>query len=356
MQKLLIGLLTITTTTLAVLCAIQSKQLRDSREQLRTANESRRAAHEASEAQSARVKELQRVQTRLEKQVEDFTALTTTLRSNETRQAAAVAALSQRANANTAQGSDAAGPDKSGAALGKGMGEMLSKMMKDPSMREMMREQQRAAVKMMYAGLFKEMDLSPEEKDKLVSILTDMQVKTIENSQAVLGDKKDGAPATPSLADSKKQANTDIKALLGEERYSQFDDYQKNLGERMQLDQIKNSLAGQNVPMTDQQSSRLYQIMKEERTAVPPVIPSDANQNPENLKTLMTADNVEKQLLWLEDYNARVLARAGEVLTPEQLKQYRAFQEQQAAMQKFGMRMAREMFGGDKEKAAPAAK
>jgi hypothetical protein len=35
------------------------------------------------------------------------------------------------------------------------------------------------------------------------------------------------------------------------------------------------------------------------------------------------------------------------------VKQYREFQEQQATMQKFGLNMARQMFGGDKAAIPP---
>jgi hypothetical protein len=355
MQKLLIGILTVTTAALAVLCAVQSKQLRAGREQVRATEQAKRVEKEAGEAQAARVKELERAQARLEKQVEDFTKLTANLRSNETRQAANVAALSQRVSTSAARKDSAAPGEKGNGAFGKGMGEMISKMMKDPSMREMMRDQQSAAVKMMYSGLFKELNLTPEEKDKMLGVLTDMQMKTIEASP-MFGDKADSKehPAT-SFADSKKQVEADIKTLLGDDRFKQYEEYQKNIGERMQLDQVKNSMAGNNIPLTDQQSSQIYQIMKEEKQVTPPVIPQDANQDPEKLKTLMTSENVDKQLQWMEDYNARVLARAAQVLTPEQLKQYQAHQEQQASMQKFGMKMAREMFSGDKgEKSEPA--
>jgi hypothetical protein len=69
---------------------------------------------------------------------------------------------------------------------------------------------------------------------------------------------------------------------------------------------------------------------------------------PANVKALMTAENLDKQIQWMDDYNRRVLDRAEQILTAEQLKQYREFQEQQSAMQKFGFKMAREMFGADK--------
>ena len=68
------------------------------------------------------------------------------------------------------------------------MGDMLAKMMKDPSMREMVRGQQKAAINMMYSGFFKELNLSSEEKEKLSGILTDSQLKNIEHVQGLFGE------------------------------------------------------------------------------------------------------------------------------------------------------------------------
>ena len=85
--------------------------------------------------------------------------------------------------------------------------------------------------------------------------------------------------------------------------------------------------------------------------ASPPPISDDQTQLPK--KDSFTAENLEKQLAWMDDYNRRVLERAAQVLTPDQLKQYQSFQEQQASMQKLGLQMAKQMFGGDKAGTTP---
>ena len=354
MQKLLIAVLALATAALAIVCVIQSRQLRAQREVTAATEETKRVESDGREAQAMRVKELERSQVRLQKQVEEFTALTGTLRSNEARQTVTASALSQQLQATRANTASAGGTNETSGGLGKGMGEMLKTMMKDPAMRDMIRDQQKATVKMMYSALLKEMNLTPDEKEQFTKLLGDAQMRNVEAAQAMFSDNKDDLTAAKtSVADAKKQSDTEIKGLLGDERFAQYQDYQKNISERMQLDQFKTSLDGKNMPLSDQQSSQLLAIMKEEKTAVPPVIPSDANQDPQKMKTLMTAENLDKQMQWMSDYNARVLTRAGQTLTPDQVKQFQQFQEQQTAMQKLGLNMARQMFGGDK--AAPAA-
>ncbi len=343
MQKTLIAVLAITTLALGILCAVQSRQLHATKERMSIGDRARTTEVESQAAQSGRVMELERINKRLEEQVQKFATVTTQLRTNEARQSTDIAALSERMRATQKAG----GTSEEDGIFGKGMGEMLENMMKDPAMREMMREQQKVAINMMYSGLFKDLKLSPDEKEKLKNILTDSQMKNIEGAQGMLG-KKEGAPdETQKLFDEgKKQTEAEIKALLGDERFAQYEDYQKNLGERMQVDQFKTQLAGQNLALQDQQTAQLLQILKDEKAATPPIIPTDNTQFPR--RELFTEDNLINQTKWTEDYNRRVLDRAGQFLTPEQLTQYRTFQEQQASMQKLALKMAGQMFGGNK--------
>ena len=344
MQKTLIGLLSVAVVVLALACAWQAKRLRQAEAQSGATAESLATQTGAHEAQAQRIQELERGNARLEKQVAQFASVTTSLRTNES-------ALRSNANA-LAERIKAAGADAEGDGKGAVWGDMIGKMMKDPAMREMMREQQKAMINMMYGGLFKELNLSPEEKDKFKELLTESQMGKVAAAQGLLGGQQDEATtaaAKQAVADAKKQADADIKALLGEGRYAQYEDYQKNVGERMQLDQLKNQLAGENVPLRDEQNAQLLQIMKEEKLALPPAISTEQSEMPS--KDTFTAQKMDEQLKWMEQYNQRVGERAKSVLTPEQFINYQKFQEQQASMQKLGMQMARQMFGGEKGKA-----
>lgn len=354
MQKTLFGILAgatlLTTVVLGFLCFTQSKQLRASREEVRALEVARHLEAEAHEAQAARVKELERAAARLDQQVGEFAKVTTKLRASESLQTSNLTTMAEQMRATLKRpGTNASGEEEKGGVFGKGVGEMLGKMMKDPAMREVLREQQKATINLMYAGLFKDLKLAPEEKDRLKEILTDAQMKGVEAAGSLFGGGKEGdensaAETTRQFADAKAKTDADIKALLGDERFTQFEDYQKTMGERMQVDQFQKQLAGENLPLRDEQSAQLLQIMKEEKAAVPPAISSDQDQIPK--KETFTSENIDKQLSWMDDYNRRVLDRAKQVLTPEQSKQYQSFQEQQTSMQKLSLQMVRSMFGG----------
>jgi hypothetical protein len=358
MYKKLSVLLALTTIGLSVVCAIQNQKLRARSEQARATAEALKAETEARQAQVARLKEVERNEARLEKQVEDFTKVTTSLRATESSQASNLTAMSKQVAAVRKGG--AAGGASTEGGFGKGMGEMLGKMMKDPAMREMMREQQKATMNMMYAGLFKDLKLSPEEKDKFKELLGDVQMRNVEAAQGMFGDKKDAASVASAEVTKKeiekanKQTEDQIKSLLGDERFAEYTDYKKNISERMQLDQLGTKLSAANMALDDQQKGQLLQIMKDEKAAVPPVFPSDPNEATQKMQSLMTQDNVEKQLKWMEDYNRRVADKAMLVLSPEQFKEYKDHLDQQASMQKIGLQMARQMFS--KENTAEPAK
>jgi len=213
-------------------------------------------------------------------------------RSNEAREANHLTTLAERVRATpknaAGENDNSSGEGKEGF-LGNGMEAMLGKMLKDPAMREILRGQQKATINMMYSGLFKELNLSSEEKERLTGILVDSQMKNVENAQGIFGEKKEGAveDASNLFVETKKQTDAELTALLGDERFAQYEDYQKNIGERMQLDQLKSKMAAENLPLQDEQMAQLLQVMKEEKAAVPPVIPTDNTQVPK--KELFTA-------------------------------------------------------------------
>jgi hypothetical protein len=347
MQKTIILILAVTTLGLGVTSVVLWKKTVASEEKAHSAELALEMEKGLGATHEVRAKALERVNQDLSDKVQRLAELTTGLRASEAKQSSNLTAMAQIVKSS---GAKAGGENEEGL-FGKGMGDMLGKMMKDPAMREMVRGQQKVAINQMYAGMFKELNLTPEEKEKMTSLLTDAQMRNVESAQGLFG-KADEAAAEETrknIEEGKNQTDAELKAMLGDERFAKYEEYQKNLGERMQLDQLKTNLETANLPLQEQQSAQLLQIMKEEKAAVPPVIPSDNTPLGKNMKELMTQENIKKQMHWMEDYNRRLLERANGVLTPEQMKQYKEFQDQQFNLQKFGLKMAGEMFGKGKE-------
>jgi hypothetical protein len=341
MQKVLITFLSITTVALGVVCSVQWRQLRQQQARQADLERTLRQDTQSREEQAATMRELEARADRLQQDVQEFSAINSNLRSNESMQRSKMSALAERVKSSQKN----AGSDP--AVSGKNMRDMVSTMMKNPEMRKVIRGQQKAMIDVMYAGLFKQLQLGPEEKTELSELLLNAQMRRVEGAQGMFGesDAQDLEQARLDFAQAKKELETQVKDLLGDERYGEYREYQKNVTERMQINQLQTQLESSQMPLQDQQVAQLMQLMQDEKTKVPPVFPSDSNISPAETKALMTAENIEKQFQWMDDYNKRVLTAAAAVLSPEQLQKFRELQEQQASMQKTALKMAKELFG-----------
>jgi hypothetical protein len=228
----------------------------------------------------------------------------------------------------------------------KGMMKSLQKMMKDPAMKEMLRSQQKATVNMMYGSLMKDLNLSAEEKDKFVELMSENQSSALDNSEALFDtDPASRTNAVEALKEREKKLEQDLRAILGDERFAQYADYKGGLGERMQLNQFKQQSADTEWALNDDQTKQLLQLMKEERTRQPAVAANDPSEPVKNLEMMMSEEAMERQLQSQHDLNQRVLERSRQILSEQQVTQLATFQEQQMNMQRMGLRMARQMFG-----------
>ncbi len=247
-------------------------------------------------------------------------------------------------------------------AKGKGgMGDMVARMMEDPGMRKMIRDQQRVVMNTMYEPLFKEMNLTDEEKEKLTQLMLDNAMKGVERARDLFsgGDPAKRDEATQSLGEELKQSQAEIKELLGEERFAQYEDYTRNMGNRMAVDQLKSQLASGATPLQDTQAQQLLQIMREEHQ-----MGSDssgfaggaANDPTQNLNAIASEEAMDQLFQKQEEINKRVADRATTVLTAEQSEALRTQQANQLNLQRMGMKMARQMMGGagDTQPAQPA--
>src|SRR5436190_9147421 len=253
-----------------------------------------------------------------------LTALIGTLRSSGAPQTSNYARLTQPSGSGT-QTNQA--PGSSGGMFGKGMGEMLSKMMKDPNMREFMRAQQKLALKKMYGPLIADLNLPPEQQEKLGDLLLEQQMKTLERSQDMF---KDGSMDFKKVAgvakDGEKENDAAIQDLLGPEKFAEFQEYKKTMSERMQLGQFKEQMQQSGSPIGDEQAKQMLAVMKEERDRYPPAFDANATKDP---SALFADGAMERQFEWQEEVNRRVQERLGAGLSPEQVKGYIESQEQE---------------------------
>jgi hypothetical protein len=222
-------------------------------------------------------------------------------------------------------------------------GKFISQMMKDPEARQVIRDQQRMMMDQLYAPLFKQMGLMPEEAEKLKDFLADQQVKSAEQASSLLdGSATSRAETLNALNAAQQEADEQVRQFLCEGRYTQYKDYQQTLGERAQLNQLKQQMAGGENPLTDQQLEQLLVVMKEEKqnaaAATGQPLPGTSHDNA-NLHAMLSGDQTEKLLEAFETVSSRTYERASGMLSPDQLSVFGRFQTHQLQAMRMGMKL-----------------
>jgi hypothetical protein len=216
----------------------------------------------------------------------------------------------------------------------------MAEMMKNPEMKKAMAQQQRMALDMMYGGLFKELNLSKEDTEKLKDLFIEQQMNAMTQGLELMQNSTNRVELAKKAADDQKIQQEKIKELLGEDKYKQYQDYTSTLGERMMLNQF----AAQTDAKPDQ-INQLLAAMKEEKQNM------EINQpigglaaNNEDFQKLVSPELVEQQLDRQKQINQNVLERARQILNPTQFTKFQDQLKNQEAMMELGAKMARGMF------------
>ena len=251
------------------------------------------------------------------------------------------------ANAKAAAQAAAASAGAEGQKPGKGgFGDAFAKILKDPEMLKMIRDQQRTMMDSLYSPLVKKMNLTPEEAAQFKDLLADNMMKGASKATSLFGgdSSTNRTELLNTLSAEQKSFDQQVREFLGESRYTEYKDYQQTVGERTQLNQFRMQTAGGENALTDQQTEQLLGFMKEEKRAVAAAtglpLPGD-NQDAAGLQAMFSGEGTEKLLQSQETVNQQVYARARAVLSAEQLATFGKFQTNQLQMMRMGMNMAR---------------
>lgn len=235
---------------------------------------------------------------------------------------------------------------------GGGMGKMIGNMLKDPEMRKVMEQQQRMGMDMIYGSLVKKLQLTPEQEKQFKDILLSQQIENMEQAGALMeGDSTQRAKIAEELAEKRKANEEKIKEAIGEENFAEYQEYNQTIGERMMLEQF-----GKNLEATPEQTEQLLGIFREEKQNVQINLGNPLGGDGQDWQAMLGSDEASQKFFQQqEEVNARVLERAAQVLSPEQLQKFGPVLKNQLEMQQAGFRMARQMFEKKSEPATPNA-
>ena len=181
----------------------------------------------------------------------------------------------------------------------------LDKMMSDPAMKEYLRHAQMEKLRSMYADLFKELKLTPEQTDQFLQIMGDMASKSMEQT---------ATPGTPnqSAIDALAGLGSQLYTLLGDQGMARFKEYSDEIPARTTVSLLNGQL-GDN-PLSADQSAQLLQVVKAE-----PVDLTRGITGAPDKAFLGSQADIDNFLQQVAQSNQRILQQAGSFLTPDQL-------------------------------------
>lgn len=225
----------------------------------------------------------------------------------------------------------------------------FAEMMKNPAMKEMMKQQQIAALDSQYGPLFAQFQFTDEEKQAFKQLLGDRALMDTELGLQMMAEgvtPEQRADLARKHGEERKASDSRIRDFLNSDTdYAAFQQWEETKAERMQLDMGRSVFAGSGEPLSPQQEQQLITAMHEVNR-LPSSLPDLSK--PENFDPAhLTQADIGRQMARYDDNAQAVLQRAAQFLTPKQLDALRTMQQQWRAMSETGLRMSAMMFNGE---------
>lgn len=138
-------------------------------------------------------------------------------------------------------------------------------LMSKPEVQAMLSLQQKAAVEARYGALFRTLNLTPEQTDKLKGLLADrsntrMDVMSAAQEQGI--DSRSNPEEVRKLfTAAQNELNNSIKAVVGENGFAQLQNYEQTLPQRGLVNDLQQRLSFSDTPLSASQADSLVQIL-----------------------------------------------------------------------------------------------
>ena len=240
--------------------------------------------------------------------------------------------------------------------------ERQRQLMQDPDYREAMRVQHRSNMVRQYPGLAQELGLTAQQTEQLFDLLTDQQMRNNEQSE-LLWDTEGLDPNTlqqrqekmaQRWAEIQQKTEAELAAQLGPDKLQAWKEYQSTLGARHQAEQLKTTLAGRGVPLSEDASRAVVKAYAEAQKVEMQEyanIASAARANAASsgktavsslsMRPAPPSEMYEKQIELTKKRNQRVLDALSPFLSYEQREALQKEQEAELKMQEAQMRIMR---------------
>jgi len=190
-----------------------------------------------------------------------------------------------------------------------------AKWMSDPSMNAYLRQAAADKVKSLYAPLFQELKLTPEQREKFGQLFGEQAGNFFAQIAGTSKENAGQSGAATVRANDSSGLEAQVRALLGEAGYARYQEFSREIPGRTTLGllgaQLEQSQAG---ALSNEQGARLIQVV----SAEPHELTSGIIGSPDMAFMGSQAD-IDNFLQRVAESNQRVLQQSAGFLSPKQL-------------------------------------
>ena len=227
----------------------------------------------------------------------------------------------------------------------------LADMAKSPQMREFMKTAMASSVDKIYAKLFADLHLTPDQESALKQLLISKTTAGMDAGTDMLSGKMTAAQQkqlVDQINAEKADVDKQIKELLGADGFAAYQAYDKNYFERAAVSGpagFEEQLAG-GLELTADQTEQLIQAMADERQNFKFTVDySDKSKLTAEVTSMYSDENINRYQQEQEKLDQLYVTRAQTILSPDQLAVFQKFLSNRRAMGAMSLKMGAKMFG-----------
>ena len=235
-------------------------------------------------------------------------------------------------------------------------------LMNDPEYRTALRKQQRLTLARQYPDLMEDLEISQDQADQLLDLLTDQQIEAMQEAnrvdpEALQSDPNAMAQYRQKMMERSRAHQAAIAQALGQGGMQRWQDYQSTMGSRFRTRQLSQALETAGIPLREDQQRSVRRALAQHEKQMQQEAQDFAARLPSR-EEMSAADRLklqEDQLERMQSYYERARDSVAGILSAEQLEQYKSIHDQELAMSRAALRVQRaqlEANGGENELSA----
>ncbi len=221
----------------------------------------------------------------------------------------------------------------------------LSKLTATPEARKLIRDQQKMGMSVIYGELAKQMNLSPDVKDKFNDLLADGVMDNIDLITQALHDHRSQAEVDQIFAQADTALQQKVQAMLGDDGLAQYKAYTQNILSSLSAQQFATTLTGDDASKKQIQDQIQQLIQQQTAVAVKNAgLPPDYQATPIlNFANIASEDQANQSLALLDSIYSNVAASAASFLTPDEQANFQKFRTNAVNNSRTALNMNRQM-------------